>query len=62
MTVVFYRKEMSVDASLFTPNPVDPDLSVPSSTQIDVRIAKNRIRIPLRFRRVVDRLTNYISP
>lgn len=61
-TTLEFRLNPDVDASLFTPNPVDPDLTIPSSTQIDVRIAKNRIRIPLRFRRVVDRLTNYISP
>jgi hypothetical protein len=36
--------------------------AIPSSTQIDVRIAKNRLRIPLRFRRVVGRHTNYIAP
>ena len=39
-------------------------LGVPpfASGPVDVVIAKNRIRIPLRLRRVVDRLTNYIAP
>lgn len=34
----------------------------PPVAQTMVCIAKNRIRIPLRLRRVVQRLTNYISP
>ena len=33
-----------------------------ASTRITVCVAKNRLRVPLRFRRVVDRLTNYIAP
>jgi hypothetical protein len=30
--------------------------------RVDVLIAKNRMRIPMRLRRVVSRLTNYIAP
>lgn len=33
-----------------------------SATAIDLYISKNRVRLPLRARRLVDRLTNYISP
>lgn len=36
--------------------------AIRSSSEIVVRIAKNRVRIPLRMRRIVDRLTNYVSP
>lgn len=36
--------------------------AVPSRAPIRVLIAKNRIRIPVRFRCVVDRVTNYIVP
>jgi hypothetical protein len=30
--------------------------------RVELRIAKNRVRIPLRLRRIVPRLTNYIAP
>lgn len=33
-----------------------------SSTPITLRIEKNRLRMPLRFRTVIPELTNYISP
>lgn len=42
--------------------PIPPGTTIASSTQVVVCIAKNRVRIPLRFRRVVGRLTNYIAP
>ena len=32
------------------------------SESVRLRIAKNRLRIPVRFRTIVDRLTNYIAP
>lgn len=35
---------------------------ITSTTGTEIIIAKNRIRIPMRFRRVIDRLTNYITP
>lgn len=49
---------------------LDPDIvpglgasvTVTSTTPIRLRIAKNRLRIPLRCRCVKPRLTNYISP
>jgi hypothetical protein len=63
-TTVEFRLNPDVNASLFTPNPIGPapDFIISSSTQIDIKIAKNRVRIPLRFRRIVGRLTNYVSP
>jgi hypothetical protein len=45
-----------------TPPATDNTTPIPPSTRIDVRIAKNRIRIPLRIRGVVGYLTNYIAP
>ena len=52
---------------------LDPDVSVaslglavgdpiPTTASTSICIAKNRMRIPLRLRRVVDRLTQYIAP
>lgn len=51
---------------------LNPDVSVAayyaanapitSTSAISIRIAKNRIRVPMRFRRVIGRLTNYIAP
>lgn len=41
---------------------VPPNTALTSAKPIDVYIAKNRIRIPLRFRRIINRLTNYVSP
>lgn len=44
---------------------LNPDVDVGASIaphSVNVLIAKNRIRIPLRLRRVVPRLTNYIAP
>lgn len=35
---------------------------VRSLKQVEILVAKNRVRIPLRIRRVVPRLTNYCSP
>ena len=35
---------------------------IPSRQQVEVYIAKNRLRIPLRLRTVVPKLTNYVSP
>lgn len=58
-------------AASFRLNPdVDPDgfgigAAIPQlagSGPIVLRIAKHRVRVPLRLRRVVQRLTNYISP
>jgi hypothetical protein len=65
------RREGLVVGPGVTPTeiPLNPDvdttpLGAPpfASSRIELIIAKNRIRIPLRLRRVVDRLTNYIAP
>lgn len=45
-----------------TPISIPVSTAMPSSTSITMYIVKNRIRIPIRFRRIVDRLTNYIAP
>lgn len=45
-----------------TPTGIGVNTSLPSSTTPALRIAKNRMRAPFRFRRIVDRLTNYIAP
>lgn len=39
----------------------DNTTPVPPSTRIDILIAKNRVRIPMRVRGVVERLTNYMQ-
>jgi hypothetical protein len=57
----------TITATTFLPDPnIDPGLgasvSVTSTTPIRLRIAKNRLRIPLRCRCVKPRLTNYIVP
>jgi hypothetical protein len=39
----------------FAPPPALPQI-------VTVRIAKRRLRIPIRLRRIVDRLTNYVAP
>ena len=53
----------SVDITPLVPSPPAAGTPVPihSSTRINLMIAKNRVRIPIRFRRVVQRLTNYMS-
>lgn len=38
-----------------------PPGAIRSQGEIAIYVAKNRIRIPLRFRRVVDRVTNFVS-
>lgn len=57
-TSVTFRLNPDVDVSTW----FAAGAPIPSSSQIVVRIAKNRIRIPLRTRGVVARLTNYIAP
>lgn len=42
--------------------PIPPNTQINSRTSITVRVAKNRIRIPMRFRKIVDHMTNYIAP
>jgi hypothetical protein len=47
---------------------LDPAVSIvdfspaPTAQIVDVYVAKRRIRIPMRLRRIVDRVTNYIAP
>lgn len=45
-----------------TPTNIAVSTAIIESTTITLRIAKNRMRAPFRLRRVVKRLTNYISP
>lgn len=54
----------SVDVTPLVPSPPAAGTPIPihSSTRISIMIAKNRVRIPVRFRRVVQRLTNYQAP
>jgi hypothetical protein len=60
-TSVAFRLNPDVSTAGLSP-PVPANTPIPSARAIAVCIAKNRIRVPLRFRRVVDRLTNYIAP
>ena len=57
-TTVIFRLNPDVSVAAFFP----ANTPIVSAKQINVCIAKNRIRIPLRFRRVIGRLTNYIAP
>ncbi len=57
-TTVTFRLNPDVSVAAFYP----PGVPIPSTEQIDIYIAKNRLRIPLRFRKVVPKLTNYVSP
>lgn len=56
LTASTFRLNPDVDVTVFAPGP-----AIQSTTRIEIVIAKNRVRIPMRFRRVVDRLTNYIT-
>jgi len=60
-TTVTFRLNPDISTAGLTP-PIPANTRVNSSQQVVVCIAKNRLRIPLRFRRVVGRLTNYIAP
>ena len=60
-TAVGWRLNPDVDVTTLAP-PFPANAPIASTTTVDVRIAKNRLRIPMRFRRVVDRVTNYIAP
>jgi len=53
-----FRLNPDVDVSAF----FAAGVAIPSTTSITICIAKNRVRIPLRVRKVVGRLTNYKSP
>jgi hypothetical protein len=57
-----FRLNPDVLTSGLTPTVIAANTVISSRFAIDIYIAKNRIRIPMRFRRVVDRLTNYIAP
>ena len=58
---VTFRLNPDISTAGLTP-PIPANTQIVSSKQVVVCIAKNRIRIPLRFRRIVDRLTNYTAP
>jgi hypothetical protein len=60
-TSLAFRLNPDVSTAGLAP-PIPANTPIASASQIDVCIAKNRLRIPLRFRRVVGRLTNYIAP
>lgn len=60
-TTVAFRLNPDVSTAGLSP-PIAANTQITSRTRITVCIAKNRTRIPLRLRRVVDRLTNYIAP
>lgn len=54
----------SVDITPLVPSPpaAGVQVPIPSATRINIYVTKNRIRIPIRLRRVVQRLTNYMNP
>lgn len=56
---VSFRLDPDVDV---TPLGLAVGATIPVTQPTTLRIAKNRMRIPLRLRRVVSRLTNYITP
>lgn len=60
-TALTFRLNPDVDVTTLTP-PLPISTAIPSTSRAEIRIAKNRVRIPLRFRRVVGRLTNYVAP
>ena len=60
-TQITFRLNPDVSLLGLTP-PIAANTPVVSKTRITVCIAKNRIRIPMRFRRIVEGLTNYITP
>ena len=42
--------------------PIELPLGVLPSNVVNIYIAKRRLRIPIRFRRIINKLTNYIQP
>ena len=60
-TTVTFRLNPDISTAGLSP-PILASTTITSTKRITVCIAKNRLRIPLRFRRVVSRLTNYIAP
>jgi hypothetical protein len=60
-TTVTFRLNPDISTATLVP-PLPADTPIAPARHIVIRIAKNRIRIPLRFRRIVGRLTNYIAP
>lgn len=58
----------TITANTFTTDPtiavagVGINTALASSTAITLRIPKHRMRLPMRFRKVVPELTNYIAP
>jgi hypothetical protein len=60
-TTVTFRLNPDVATDGLSP-PIPASTVINSLKSITVCIAKNRIRIPMRFRRIVGRLTNYIAP
>lgn len=60
-TTITFRLNPDIKTNSLSP-PIPVDTEIISKSRITICISKNRIRIPLRFRRVVDRLTNYVAP
>jgi hypothetical protein len=60
-TGLTFRLNPDIDVTTLTPA-LPVATAIASASQIDVRVAKNRIRIPLCIRRIVPRLTNYALP
>jgi hypothetical protein len=60
-TTAVFRLNPDISAAGLSP-PVPANTALSMRKQVTVCIAKNRLRVPLRLRRVVDRLTNYVSP
>lgn len=53
--------DFDLDPSV-NPAGLGANAAIASRSPLTLRIAKNRMRVPLRVRGVVDRLTNYIAP
>jgi hypothetical protein len=60
-TTITFRLNPDISTASLSP-PIPANTTINSTKRITVCIAKNRLRIPMRFRRVVGRLTNYIAP
>ena len=60
-TTAVFRLNPDISTAGLSP-PIAANTVLSMRKQVIVCIAKNRLRIPLRFRRVVGRLTNYIAP
>ncbi|GFR91263.1 BA71V-H240R (J7R) protein [Elysia marginata] len=60
-TTASFRLNPDISTAGLSP-PIPANTTIRSTKRIRVCIAKNRVRIPLRFRRIVGRRTNYVAP